>query len=47
MAIKQGYYDKAIYCHADHGPRFGGGTDIFICCNSNNSNSYTSLDHTY
>ena len=38
--IKENYnfYKNAIYCNPDHGPRFGGGREIFIldnCCKTN------------
>ena len=34
--------DKLIYRSSGYGPRFGGGSDIFICdnCNTNNSGAY-------
>ena len=40
--------EEAIYCHAEHGPMFGGGHDIDIWSNSNTSmESYSELGRSY
>ena len=46
------FYKNAIYCNPNHGPRFGGGREIFIldnCCNTNQNecNSPDSYDTLY
>lgn len=38
MNVACGKEGNAIYCNMSHGPRFGGGHDIFISDNSNVSN---------
>jgi hypothetical protein len=44
--LKQG--DYAIYDHSDHGPRFGGGTDLHVADQCRNSNScWSNFGHIY
>ena len=47
-SIKPDQVAYAIRCYSNYGPTFGGGHDIYICDNSNTSNSSNSYaGHTY
>ena len=39
---------QGVYCNASYGPTFGGGHDIYVCNNSNNTNScYSNYGYSY
>ena len=48
MPLRTGQQQRAICCNSSDGPRFGGGTDLYISNNANtNTESYSYLGNTY
>jgi hypothetical protein len=46
--LKEDHKSSAIFCASRSGPSFGGGSDLYICTQSNASNqSYTNFGHSY